>query len=145
MQDDELIALLKPIRTVAIVGLSPREDRPSHDVARYLQAAGLRIVPVNPTLPAGTTILGESVQPDLPSAEAALTAEGLTLDVVDIFRRSDDVPPIVEQALQTQVKLVWLQLGIRNEAAAVAVTTAGRQMVMDRCLKIEWRRLLGSA
>jgi len=145
MQDDELIALLKPIRTVAIVGMSPREDRPSHDVARYLQAAGLRIVPVNPTLPAGTTILGESVQPDLSSAEAALTAEGLTLDVVDIFRRSEDVPPIVEQALQTQAKLVWLQLGIRNETAAVTVTTAGRQMVMDRCLKIEWRRLLGSA
>lgn len=145
MQDDELIALLKPIKTVAIVGLSPRDDRPSHDVARYLQAAGLRIMPVNPTLPAGTTILGETVQPDLSSAEAVLAAEGLALDVVDIFRRSEDVPPIVEQALQTQAGLIWLQLGIRNEAVAAAVTTAGRRIVMDRCLKIEWRRLLGSA
>lgn len=145
MQDHELVALLKTVRTVAVVGLSPHENRPSHDVARYLQAQGLRIVPVNPTLPAGTAILGEAVQPDLAAAEAVLSDDGLALDIVDIFRRSEDVPPVVTQALQTRARLVWLQLGIRNDGAAAAVLAAGRHIVMDHCLKIEWRRLLGSA
>lgn len=118
---------------IAIVGLSPNPDRPSNEVGRHLQEKGFRIIPVNP---AAKEILGEVSYPDL-------TTIPEKVDVVDIFRRSEDVPPIVEQAIKIGAKTVWMQEGVINEDAALRARQAGLNVVMDRCIWKEYRRLHG--
>jgi uncharacterized protein len=123
--------ILKSHRTVAMVGLSAKEDRPSNEVARYLKARGYRIIPVNP---AETEILGEKSYPDVLSIPEPV-------EVVDIFRRADDVLPVVDQAIKVGARVVWMQLGIVNEEAAEKARKAGLKVVMDHCMKKEHERL----
>lgn len=123
--------ILNDSHTIAVVGLSPQADRPSHEVAKYMQAHGYRIVPVNP---ACTEILGEKCYPDLASVPFAL-------DMVDVFRKPQDCPPIAAQAVAVGAKVLWLQLGVVNADATRIATDAGLKVVMDRCLKIEHARL----
>ncbi|MDI3316191.1 MAG: CoA-binding protein [Bacillota bacterium] len=131
-----LADLLRRARTVAVVGLSPRPERPSHDVARYLQEHGYRIVPVNP---GHDEILGERSYPSVESIPAELA-----VDVVDVFRRPEEVPGVVEQVLRRgSVGALWLQLGVIAPEAARKARDAGLLVVMDRCMKVEHRRLLG--
>ena len=137
MDDADLRAILKRVKTVAIVGVSANPVRPSYFVARYLQIKGFRIVPVNPGL-AGQTLLGETVH-------ASLTDVPVDVDMVDVFRRSDAVPAIVEEALARWPRLdvIWLQLGVRHDAAAEVARARGVTVVQDRCPKIEYQRLFG--
>ncbi|RJG07603.1 CoA-binding protein [Noviherbaspirillum cavernae] len=128
--------LLANCRTIAVVGLSAKTNRPSHEVAEYLQAHGYRIIPVNPTY-AGTHILGEHCHATLVQAAAALSEKGMAIDLVDCFRKSEDIPPIVEEAIAIGARCVWMQLGIVNQAAAASAGQAGLAVVMDKCLKIE--------
>jgi len=127
--------LLATSRTVAVVGLSPTETRPSHGVARYLREAGYRIVPVNP---GHATVLGEKSYPTLTAAAA-----DHAIDVVDVFRRSEFVGPIVDEAigLLPRPRLIWLQMGVVDEAARARAQMAGIPCVMDRCLMIDHRAL----
>ena len=120
-------AILDEAHTVAMVGLSDKADRPSNLVARYLLAHGYRVIPVNPGL---SEVLGEKAYPDLASVP-------VKIDVVDIFRRSEDVPPIVEDAIAVGAAAVWMQEGIVNEAAAERARAAGLRVVMDHCMKKE--------
>jgi predicted CoA-binding protein len=124
--------ILEKSKVIAVVGLSPKPERDSHEVAKYLQGQGYRIVPVNPR---ADTILGEKAYPDLASIPEKI-------DVVDIFRRSEDVPPIVDQAIDIGAKAVWMQLGIVNEGAAAKAREAGLGVVMDRCMLVEHRNLV---
>ena len=124
--------ILEKSKVIAVVGLSPKPERDSHEVAKYLQDQGYRIVPVNPR---ADTILGEKSYPDLASIPEKV-------DVVDIFRRSDDVPPVVDQAIDIGAKAVWMQLGIVNEGAAAKAREAGLGVVMDRCMLVEHRNLV---
>lgn len=126
--------LLDTCRTVAVVGLSPKPTRASHDVARVMQASGWRIVPVNPVA-AGQTILGEPVYASLREA-----AEHVRIDLVNVFRNPEDVPPVVDEAIAIGAPAVWLQLGIRHETAAERARAAGLAVVQDKCLKVEWAR-----
>lgn len=123
-------ALLRGARTIAVIGLSPNPRRPSHAVAAYLQDAGYRIIPVRPGV---TSVLGETSYPDLGSAMAA---EG-TPDIVDIFRRSDALPELAPALLAANPRLVWMQVGVRDEAVAAQLEAAGITVVMDRCLMVE--------
>jgi uncharacterized protein len=122
--------LLHESRTIAVVGLSPRPDRPSHAVAAYLQRAGYRILPVRP---GGATILGEPSYPDLRTAAAA----GIPIDIVNIFRRSDAVPSLVEDLLVVRPRLVWMQVGVVHEGVRARLESAGIPVVMDRCLMVD--------
>jgi predicted CoA-binding protein len=131
-------ALLASARRIAVVGLSPRPEKPSHYVSAYMQGAGFTIVPVNPAF-AGGTILGEPVHADLPSAAAAAGP----LDVVNVFRRSEAVPALVEDCVRVAPRLVWMQQGIRHDEAAARLAEAGIAVVMDRCLMIDHRLLFG--
>jgi hypothetical protein len=131
--DSEIRALLQTARTIALVGASDRPDRASHEVMAFLQAQGYRVIPVNPQI-AATTLLGETVH-------ASLADIAEPIDIVDIFRRSDAVGPIVDAAIAMGAKAVWMQLGVINEAAAATAQAAGLQVVMDRCAKIEIGRL----
>jgi hypothetical protein len=130
---EELGPLLRKARTVAVVGLSPNPTRPSHGVARYLQRAGYRIVPINP---GHTTILGERSYPTLAAA-----ARDSVIDVVDIFRRSEYAGGVVDEAIPLQPNLIWLQQGVVDEAAAARAAAAGIPCVMDRCLAVEHQLL----
>ncbi len=121
-------------RSIAVLGISDRPDRPSHEVAAYLQAAGYRIIPVNPVLE-GKGILGERCVASLGKIKGAV-------DIVDVFRRAEAVPEAMDEALRIDAPLVWLQLGIVNEEAAARARAAGRTVVQDRCIKIEHARLL---
>ena len=132
---DGIRDLLAGARRVAVVGLSADQARPSHGVARYLQAAGYEIVPVNPTW-LGREILG------VPVVGRVADLEG-QVDVVDVFRRPVDVPRVVEDAIAAGAKAVWMQLGIVNEAEAQRALAAGLDVVMDRCMMAEHRRLIG--
>jgi len=123
----EIDALLQRARTVAILGLSDTPGRPSHNVARALQKFGYRIVPVNP---GATEILGEKSWPDL---ESAIKGVG-PVDVVDVFRRSEHVPAIVDEAIRLGVPALWLQDGVIDEAAAARARAAGIFTVMNRCI-----------
>ena len=133
MTQETLRALLRDAKTIAVVGLSPQPARPSHQVARYLQAAGYRIVPVNP---GHRTILGEPSHPTLSAA-----ARAQPIDVVDVFRKSEVVGPIVDEAIALKPKLVWLQVGVRDAAACARAAAAGIPCVMDRCLMVDHRLL----
>jgi uncharacterized protein len=139
----EIAQLLRKSKTIAIVGLSPKVHRESYSVAQYLQAAGYRIIPVNPVVAAasGAQILGEPCYADLHSAARSLPA-GQRIDIVNIFRNSDDVPPVVDEAIAVQAGAVWMQLGIAHAVAAAKAKTAGLQVVQDRCIKIDHRQLL---
>ena len=114
-------------RNIAVVGLSPKTNRPSNQVALYLQQAGYRIIPVNP---GQAKILGEPCYPDLQSIPGPV-------DVVDIFRRSEQVEPVVRDAIAIGAKVVWMQQGIVNVEAATIAEQAGLIVIMDRCLKVD--------
>lgn len=131
--DTDIRALLEGARTIAMVGASGSPERASHGVMEALQAHGFRVIPVNPSI-TGEHILGEYVWESLDQV-------GVPIDIVDIFRRSDAVEPIVDDAIAAGAKAVWMQIGVINEAAAAKAEAAGLQVVMDRCPKIELRRL----
>jgi predicted CoA-binding protein len=134
MNDKQLKELYKTIQTIASVGLSANVEKPSFGIVYYLQQQGYRIIPVNPTAP---EILGQKSYPDLLSIPEKV-------DVVQLFRRSEDVPPFVEQAIQIGAKVVWMQQGISNPEAAKKAEAAGLTVVMDRCMRAEHIRLFGS-
>ncbi len=133
MQDDDRIRdILTSVKTIAVVGWSPKPDRPSHGVAAFLKRRGYRVIPVNPGQ-AGETALGETV--------VATLAEAGPVDMVDIFRRSDAAGAVVDEAIAAGAKVVWMQLGVIDEAAAARARAAGLQVVMNRCPAIEIPRL----
>jgi len=123
---DEILA---KCRTVAVVGLSPKPHRDSYRVAQYMQQQGWRIIPVNPN---AHEVLGEKAYASL--SEAARFEQ---IDLVDCFRNSEDIPPVVIEAIAVGAKAIWLQLGVTHEAAAAQARAAGLQVVQDRCLKID--------
>lgn len=125
--------ILEQVKVIAVVGLSRRESRPGYYVPAYMHAAGYRIIPVNPYL---EEALGEKAYPDLLSIPEPV-------DMVVIFRRSEDVPPVVDDAIEIGAKVVWMQLGIINEEAAAKARAAGLQVVMNSCIKIDHQRLFG--
>jgi predicted CoA-binding protein len=133
MTDDELRALLRDAHVIAVVGLSPKPSRPSNGVARYLQRAGYRIVPVNPGHPA---ILGEKSYPSLAAA-----AREQPIDVVDVFRRSEVAGAVVDEAIGVRPRLIWLQQGVIDGAARTRAEAAGIPCVMDRCLAVDHQLL----
>ena len=125
--------ILKESKTIAMVGLSANWYRPSFFAAKYLQDHGFRVIPVNPNY---TEILGEKCYPNLGVIPDQI-------DVVDLFQRSEMVPPFAQEAIQIGAKVLWMQLGVENEAAAKLAEDAGLEVVMDRCMKIEYARLFG--
>jgi predicted CoA-binding protein len=125
--DHELREILECAHTIAVVGLSSSPGKASYRVATYLKHVGYRVIPVNPY---SQEILGEKSFPDLESIPEPI-------DVVQIFRRSEQVTPFVEQAIRIKAKAVWMQLGIANEGAAEIARSAGLKVVMDRCMKVE--------
>ncbi|HKO08657.1 MAG TPA: CoA-binding protein [Alphaproteobacteria bacterium] len=133
--DGYILGILKECRIVAMVGASPNWVRPSYFAMKYLQTKGYRVIPVNPAA-AGEEILGEK-------AYASLSDIPVKIDIVDIFRKSDAVPPIVDEAIAIGAKVVWMQLGVRHEGAAAKAEAAGLRVVMNRCMKIEFGRLSG--
>jgi predicted CoA-binding protein len=134
MKDEEIKKTLYRSKTVAVVGISPKEDRPSYIVAAYLKSKGYRIIPVRPD---GGEILGEKVYPNLMEIPTEIE-----IDVVDIFRKSEDVPPVVDEAIQREAKVVWMQEGIVHKEAGAKAEKAGLKVVMNRCMKKEHQRLL---
>ena len=128
--------VLARYRTIAIVGLSPRADRPSNQVARYMQSHGYRIIPVNPAI-AGQTLLGETCYATLADAVAALGKDNVDIEIVDCFRKSEDIGPIAEEAIAIGANCLWMQLGVVNPEAAARAEKAGLIVVMDRCIKID--------
>jgi len=126
----EIEKLLRATRTIAMVGLSPNPARPSYGVARHLQGYGYRVIPVNPNCEG---VLGENSVPDLAAARASLEP-GEMIDIVDVFRQPDAVPEIVEDCIRLGLKVLWLQLGVVNEAAAERARNAGIFVVMDLCI-----------
>ena len=127
----QISELLHSCHTIAVVGLSSKRFRPSHGVAEYMQRSGYRIIPVNPS---ETQVLGERAYPDLESIPGPI-------DIVDIFRRSEFVPEIVEAAIRKGAKAVWMQEGVYHEAAARRAEEAGLIVIMDRCMLKDHRRL----
>jgi predicted CoA-binding protein len=130
---DNVRRILTEFKTIAVVGLSPKTDRPSYRVASYLKSKGYKIIPVNPN---ATEILGEKCYPDLSSIPEKV-------EVVDIFRRSEDVPPIVDEAIKIGARAIWMQEGIVNNEAARKAEGAGLIVVMDKCMYKEHARLIG--
>ena len=132
--------ILKDSKTIAIVGLSNKPERASFGVAEYLQQQGYRIIPVNPAYE-GQDILGERVYADLQAAADALAAGGTRIDIVDCFRKSEDIPPLARDAIAIRAGCLWMQLEIENQAAADLARAADLDVVMNHCLKIEHRAL----
>ena len=132
-RDKDIAELLAGVRTIALVGASDRPDRPSNGVMKFLQGHGYRVIPVNPTI-TGEHIHGEYVWRELAQI-------GEPIDMVDIFRRSSEVRPIVDQAIAIGAKAVWMQLGVIDEVAAAHAEAAGLKVVMNHCPKIEIMRL----
>jgi predicted CoA-binding protein len=130
--DADIRAILTRVRTIALVGWSPKPDRPSHRVAAFLKARGYRVIPVNPGQ-AGQDALGETV--------VATLAEAGPVDMVDIFRRSEEAGVVADEAVRLGAKVIWMQLGVVDEAAASRARAAGAEVVMDRCPAIEIPRL----
>jgi hypothetical protein len=124
--------ILQNCRCIAVVGLSPKESRPSNEVAVYLQQNGYTVIPVNP---GQTEILGQTCYPDLQSIPTPV-------DVVNIFRRSELVEPVVADAIQIKAGVVWMQQGIVNERAAEMARQAGHTVIIDRCIKVDHQDLL---
>jgi uncharacterized protein len=134
IEDDEEIAeLLTNARTIAMVGASDRPERPSYGVMKFLQGHGYRVLPVNPTI-TGEHVHGEYVWRDLSQI-------GVPIDIVDIFRKSEDAGEAVDEAIRVGAKAVWMQLGVINREAAERAEAAGLKVVMNRCPKIEISRL----
>ena len=140
--DDLLRQVLAETHVIACVGVSKNQIRPSFYVARYLGLKGFRVIPVNPVY-AGETLLGESVYPDL----ASIPPEIGQIDMVDVFRRSDQAGGVVDEALaglsDRGLRTIWMQIGVIDEAAAARAEAAGVRVIMDRCPKIEYQRLNG--
>jgi predicted CoA-binding protein len=134
--DPELKKILTEARVIALVGWSAKPDRPSNGVARYLKARGYRVIPVNPGLAGQESGLGEIVRASLADIEELV-------DMIDIFRRSEEVGPVVEQALEhfPDLKTIWMQLGVEDAQAAETARARGVQVVMNRCPAIEIPRL----
>jgi predicted CoA-binding protein len=132
--------ILSDSKTIAVVGMSNKPDRASHEVAQYLQEHGYRIVSVNPFY-AGQQILGETVYASLQDAADALAASGRHIDIVDCFRKSEDIPPLARDAIAIRAGCLWMQLDIENQQAADLARAAGLDVVMNRCIKIEHRDL----
>lgn len=134
--DDDIARIARSTRCIAIIGLSPNEDRPSWGVARYLKSQGFRVIPVNPGH-AGSLMLDELVYPDL----SAIPPE-TGVDMIDIFRRAEAVPGVVEQAMThlPRLRTVWMQLGISHAQAANRARARGLTVIEDRCPKIEFPR-----
>jgi predicted CoA-binding protein len=132
-EPDPIYELLARAKTIAVVGLSERPMRPSHGVSAYMQAAGYKIIPVNPRI---TEALGEKAYPSL--LEVPLEVAG-TIDLVDVFRRAEYVDEIVEQAIELKIGAIWLQEDVINERAAEKARNAGMFVVMDRCVLKEHR------
>jgi uncharacterized protein len=129
----ERLEILKNYKNIAVVGLSPNPYRPSHFVAIYMQAEGYNLIPVNP---AATEIMGRKCYPSLGDIPEPV-------DIVDVFRKPSDVPPLVDDAIAIGAKVLWLQLGVIHEEAARRAQAAGLQVVMDKCIKIEHARFFG--
>ncbi|MCK5436610.1 MAG: CoA-binding protein [Desulfobulbaceae bacterium] len=132
LSDTDIADILKKYRTIAVVGLSPKPARPSNEVAGYMIEAGYTIIPVNP---GQTEILGRKCYPDLISIPDSV-------DVVNIFRRSEDIMPIVDDAVRINASVVWMQLGIVNEEAAARARSSGLTVIMDRCIKVDHENLV---
>ena len=131
--DDYIRGIFARVKTIAMVGASPRPDRPSNHVMEFLQRKGFRVIPVNPQA-AGQILHGEKVV-------AALSDIAEPIDMVDIFRRSSEVAPVVDEAIAKHAKIVWMQLGVRDDKAAAKAEAAGIDVVMNRCPAIEMPRL----
>lgn len=125
--------ILRTSKTIAVVGLSAEWHRPSYFAAKYMQEHGYRIIPVNPRY---AEILGER-------CHASLETIDMPVDIVDVFRRTEDVPPIADQAIAIGARCLWQQIGVKNVGAAERAAAAGLDVVMDRCVKIEHARLFG--
>jgi len=143
LTQEEIRESLRKYRVIAVVGLSKDSAKPSHDVAEYMKENGYRIIPVNPTV---DEVLGEKSYKSLLDMPEELQK---TIEVVDIFRRPEDVAPVVEQAVKLKAAngkphVVWMQLGIVNEEAAETARKAGLTVIMDRCIKVEHKRLSSS-
>ena len=128
----DIAFILAHCRTVAVVGLSPKPYRDSYRVAQYMQTHGWRIVPINPN---ASSILGETAYATLADA-----ARHHTIDLVNVFRNSDDVPPVVTDSIAIGAKAIWMQMGINHDSAAGQARAAGLRVVQDKCLMVEHRR-----
>ena len=134
MNDDQMMKdILLSAKTIASFGLSSNPGKESYGIVQYLKGQGYHIIPINPT---AEEILGEKSYPDLESVPEPI-------DVVQVFRRSEDVPPVVDSAIKVGAKVVWMQEGIVNEEAAQKAREAGLQVVMDACMRVTHRRLIG--
>src|SRR5688572_11795312 len=134
MNDDQMLKdILVSAKTIASVGLSSNQGKESFWIVKYLKDQGYRIIPVNPT---ADEILGEKAYPDLESVPE-------TIDVVQVFRKPEDVPPVVDSAIKAGAKVIWMQEGIAHEEAAQKAREAGLQVVMDACMRVTHRRLIG--
>jgi len=131
--DAEIRRILTETKTIALVGASPKPERDSHEVMAFLQTRGYRVIPVNPVC-AGETILGERVRAKLAEIDESI-------DLVDVFRNSEAAAAVTDEAIAAKARVVWMQLGVINEAAAARARAAGLAVVMDRCPKIEIPRL----
>ncbi|HFI0755006.1 TPA: CoA-binding protein [Streptococcus suis] len=133
---DTIFDYLKEAKTIAVVGLSNREETAAYRVSRIMQDAGYRIIPVNPRS-AGETILGETVY-------ASLKDIPLSIDIVNVFRRSEFLPDVAREFVETDAKIFWAQLGLESQEAEEILRQAGRdQIVMNRCIKIEYQKMIG--
>ncbi len=127
---DPIAQILREAKTIAVVGLSPNHRRPSHEVAAYLQSVGYRIIPVNPMI---AEVLGEKAYPRLEDVP-------VRIDIVDVFRRPEEVPSVADSAITVGAKVVWMQLGITEPASAEKARAAGLIVVEDACLLVEHKR-----
>jgi len=132
--------ILHAAKNIAIVGMSNKPERASNEVAGYLQQQGYRILPVNPAY-AGQQILGETVYATLQEAADALAKDGQHIDVVDVFRKSEEVPPVAKEAIAVRAGTLWMQLGVESQVAADLARAAGLDVVMNHCMLIEHRKM----
>jgi predicted CoA-binding protein len=140
--DTRILEILRETRVIALVGASPNPERPSHQVGQFLVRMGYRVIPVNPGI-AGKQLFGEMVYASLGDIP-----DNITIDMVDIFRRSDRVEPVVQSMLSLRPNLprvIWMQIGVVNPVAAQAARAAGIEVVQNRCPKIEYTRLIGTS
>jgi predicted CoA-binding protein len=129
---DPVLEILKRNKNVAVVGISSRPDRPSHEIAVYLKESGYRMIGVNPN---EAMVLGEKCYPRLQEVPEPV-------EIVDIFRKAEDVPPVVDDAIEKGAKVIWMQLGVENREAAEKAVAAGMVVVMDACILVEHRKRL---